>query len=244
MNVSSSLDPVAEDLRLRRARFADVVDWVFDLDNTLYPASTDLFAQVNARIRAYVSTTLGVTPDEARRIQRDYYERYGTTLRGLMHEHAMEPDGFLDYVHDIDHSVVAPDPALVAAIRRLPGRRFVLTNGTRRHAEKVMARVGLDGLFDAIFDIVDAGLLPKPHAETYGRFFAREGIDPATAAMFEDLSRNLEVPHASGMATVLVVPPPEEGDPRESWEKQGTDAPFVDWVTDDLAGFLAELPGR
>ncbi len=241
MNVHPVHDPLLEDLRERRARFAAVTDWVFDLDNTLYPAATDLFAQVNQRIRAYVADHLGVSLDEARRLQRDYYERYGTTLRGLMSEHGLEPDGFLDYVHDIDHSVVAPDPALAAAIRRLPGRRFVLTNGTRRHAEKVMARVGLDGLFDGIFDIVDADLLPKPHAATFERFFARDGVDPARAAMFEDLARNLEVPHDRGMATVLVVPPPGEGDPRELWEKEGVGAPQVDWVTCDLAGFLDEL---
>jgi putative hydrolase of the HAD superfamily len=241
MNVVSSTDPFVADRTLRRTRFADVVDWVFDLDNTLYPPSTDLFAQVNERIRRYVADHLGVSLDEARRVQRDYYQRYGTTLRGLMIERGLKPDGFLDYVHDIDHSVVAPDPALAAALARLPGRRFVMTNGTRRHAEKVMARVGIGDLFDDVFDIVDAGLLPKPQRPTYERFFARDHVDPARAAMFEDLARNLEVPHAEGMATVLVAAPADRPDRREAWEGEGVDAPWVDWVTHDLAGFLREV---
>lgn len=223
------------------ARFAAVETWVFDLDNTLYPASTDLFAQVDVRIRDYVVKLIGATPDEAHRLQKDYYRRYGTTLRGLMIEHGISPDGFLEYVHDIDHSVVAPDPRLGAAIERLPGRRFIMTNGTRRHAAAVADRLGITEHFEDVFDIVAADLLPKPHRETYEKFFAEAGIDPTRAAMFEDLSRNLEVPDALGMATVLVVPSGIETVVRESWEFDGRDAPHVQWVTDDLARFLERV---
>ena len=236
--------PAADTLEARaarRERFARVDEWIFDLDNTLYPAHTDLFSQVDDKIRAYVSLLLGSTADEAHRIQKDYYRRYGTTLRGLMIEHGITPDGFLEYVHDIDHSRVEPDPALGAAIERLPGRKFIMTNGTRKHAEKVAARLGITHHFTDIFDIVAADLLPKPHRETYDKFLLGAGIVPARAAMFEDLSRNLAVPHALAMATVLVVPEGAREVLRESWELEGRDESHVDWVTDDLAGFLAGL---
>ena len=227
-----------EALAARRARFARVDEWVFDLDNTLYPAHTDLFAQVDEKIRDFVQKLLGSTPDEAQRLQKDYYRRYGTTLRGLMIEHGITPDDFLEYVHDIDHSVVEPDPALGRAIERLPGRKFIMTNGTRKHAEKVAARLGITHHFTDIFDIVAAGLLPKPHRETYDAFLAGAGIAPARAAMFEDLSRNLAVPHALGMATVLVVPHGAREVLREAWELEGREDGHVDWLTDDLAAFL------
>lgn len=228
-------------LAARRARFGRVDEWVFDLDNTLYPAHTDLFAQVDVKIRDYVQRLLGSSPEEAQRLQKDYYRRYGTTLRGLMIEHGITPDGFLEYVHDIDHSVVEADPALGAAIARLPGRKFIMTNGTRKHAEAVAARLGITRHFTDIFDIVAADLLPKPHRETYDAFLAGAGIEPTRAAMFEDLARNLAAPHALGMATVLVVPHGAREVLRESWELEGRDESHVDWVTDDLAGFLAGL---
>lgn len=230
--------PHAFDVDALRQRFAEVDTWVFDLDNTLYPPATDLFAQVDVRIRDYVSRLLGAPPDEAYRLQKDWYRRYGTTLRGLMIEHAIAPDDFLAYVHDIDHSVVTPDPVLGAAIARLPGRRFIMTNGTRAHAAAVADRLGITQHFDDVFDIVSADLLPKPHRATYEKFVAEAGFDPRRAAMFEDLSRNLEVPDALGMATVLVVPNGDETVVREAWEVDGRDAPHVHWVTDDLAGFL------
>ena len=219
-------------------RFAAVDAWVFDLDNTLYPRHVNLFAQVDQRIRDYVQRLLNIAPEEAQRVQKDYYRRYGTTLRGLMEEHRISPDDFLEYVHDIDHSVVGPDPRLAASIGRLPGRKFILTNGSRAHAEKVAARLGITGHFDDIFDIVSSQLLPKPNRETYDRFVATTGLDPSRAAMFEDLARNLVVPRALGMATVLVVPHGTREVFTEDWEAEGRDEPHVEYVTDDLAGFL------
>ncbi len=219
-------------------RFAVVDAWIFDLDNTLYPRETNLFGQVDKRIREYVGRLLDIPPDEAHRVQKDYYRRYGTTLRGLMVEHGIAPDDFLEYVHDIDHSVVKADPRLAAAIDRLPGRRFILTNGSRAHAEKVAARLGVPNHFEEIFDIVRLELLPKPNRATYDRFVERTGVDPKRAAMFEDLARNLEVPSELGMATVLVVPPGTRAVFTEDWEMEGRDAPHVGFVTDDLAGFI------
>lgn len=225
------------------ARFASVDAWVFDLDNTLYPRHTNLFVQVDRRIREFVGRLLDIGPDEAHRVQKDYYQRYGTTLRGLMEEHGIAPDDFLEYVHDIDHSVVMPDPRLADAIERLPGRKFILTNGSRAHADKVAARLGIPDHFEEIFDIVSSELLPKPNRATYDRFIAATGVDPTRAAMFEDLARNLEVPKALGMATVLVAPHGTREVLTEDWELQGRDAPHVEFVTDDLAGFLEAVLG-
>jgi putative hydrolase of the HAD superfamily len=218
--------------------FASVETWVFDLDNTLYPHHVNLWQQVDKNIRDYIAGYLGITAEEAFRLQKDYYKRYGTTMRGMMTEHGMKPDDYLDFVHQIDHSPLTPNPALGEAIERLPGRKLILTNGTRRHAEAVMRRLEIDRHFEDVFDIAAADLDPKPLPQVYDRFLARHGVDPAKAAMFEDLARNLEVPHALGMVTVLVVPEGTREVLREDWELSGRDAPHVDHVTDDLVGFL------
>jgi putative hydrolase of the HAD superfamily len=218
--------------------FKRVTIWVFDLDNTLYPHHLNLWHQVDVRIRDYIVGLLKVTHDEAFRLQKDYYKRYGTTLRGLMKEHGLEPDEFLEIVHQIDYSPLAPNPALGAAIEELPGRKLILTNGTRNHADEVLRRLGIDKHFEDIFDIKSAELEPKPNAAVYERFLARHKVDPRQAVLFEDLARNLEVPHALGMTTVLVVPQGARVVLREDWELTGRDAPHVDHVTDDLSGFL------
>jgi putative hydrolase of the HAD superfamily len=220
--------------------FGHVETWVFDLDNTLYPHHL-LWQQVDDRIRAYVAEFLKVTADEAFRVQKDYYKRYGTTMRGLMTEHGLDPDAYLDYVHKIDHSPLEPNPALGDALEKLPGRKLILTNGTVAHADAVLKRLEIDKHFEDVFDIVAAELEPKPKAVTYERFLKRHGVDPRKAAMFEDLSRNLEVPHTLGMTTVLVVPSGQREVFREEWELEGRGDPHVDHVTDDLASFLAKV---
>src|SRR3954452_16259178 len=219
--------------------FAHVETWVFDLDNTLYPRHLNLWQQVDDRIRAYIADFLKVSPDEAFRVQKDYYKRYGTSMRGMMTEHGMNPDDYLAYVHRIDHSPLEPNPKLGAAIESLPGRKLVLTNGTRKHADAVMRRLEIHAHFEDVFDIIAADLEPKPQPQTYDKFLKAHGVDPQRAAMFEDLSRNLAVPHALGMTTVLVVPEGSREVLREAWEMEGRDAAHVDHVTDDLAGFLA-----
>ncbi len=223
------------------SHFARINAWVFDLDNTLYPRHINLFQQVDARIRTYVGRVLSLPPEEAQRVQKDYYRRYGTTLRGLMEEHGIQPDDFLEYVHDIDHSPVEPDPRLAAAIGALPGRKFILTNGSRAHAEKVAGRLGVTAHFEDIFDIVRSQLLPKPNRETYDRFLATTGVEAKRAAMFEDLARNLVEPQALGMTTVLVVPSGTREVFSEDWEMQGHDARHIDFLTDDLTAFLEKV---
>src|ERR1700677_5295134 len=144
--------------------FDKVETWVFDLDNTLYPHHLNLWQQVDVRIRDYLADFLKVTHDEAFRVQKDYYRRYGTSLRGLMEEHGLDPDEFLEMVHEIDHSLLTPNPELGAAISRLAGRKLILTNGTRRHAETVIGRLEIFEHFEAVFDIAAAEPQPKPRA--------------------------------------------------------------------------------
>ena len=221
--------------------FDHVDTWVFDVDNTLYPHHVNLWHQVDDRIRDYIADFLKIGNDEAFRLQKDYYKRYGTSMRGLMTEHGMKPDDFLEFVHQIDHSLLEPNPALGDAIERLAGRKLILTNGTRGHAAAVLARLGLEAHFEDVFDIVAAELEPKPSALAYERFLKAHGVDAGRAAMFEDLARNLAVPHALGMTTVLIVPAHTREVFRESWELEGRDDPHIDHVTDDLTGFLEKL---
>ena len=218
--------------------FDQVETWVFDLDNTLYPHHLNLWQQVDERIRLYIERLLKLPKDDAFRLQKDYYRRYGTTLRGLMLEHGLQPDDFLDFVHEIDHSPLQPDPQLGAAIEKLPGRKLILTNGTRKHADAVMRRLAIDEHFEDVFDIEAAELEPKPSPKTYERFLARHGVDPNKTAMFEDLARNLATPYSLGMTTVLVIPQGTREVLREDWEFEGRDDDHVDYVTDDLTGFL------
>jgi putative hydrolase of the HAD superfamily len=213
-----------------RTDFAHVEAWVFDLDNTLYPADIRLFDQIERRMTDYVMRTLAVDEPEADRLRRHYWETHGTTLAGLMREHGIDPVPYLAEVHDIDLSAVLPHDALRAAIARLPGRKVVYPNGSREHARRVTAAVGLDGAFDRLYGFEDAAYVPKPEAAAFAQVFGRDGLDPRRGAMFEDDQRNLAVPHALGMRTVLVGPLPR-GD--------GAAHPHVHHATDDLVAFLA-----
>ncbi len=224
-------------------RFAHVRDWVFDLDNTLYPQQSNLFSQIDVKMTSYVATLLKLPREEARALQKDLYKEYGTTLHGLMKRHAIDPDDFLQKVHDIDYSWLTPDPALGTAIEALPGRKFIFTNGNRGHAERAARQLGILDHFDDIFDIVAAGLVPKPDASTYDRFVALHEIAGGNAVMFEDLARNLVVPKALGMTTVLVVPRNFESTFSEVWERDPEYTDAVDFVTDDLTAFL-DIVGR
>jgi putative hydrolase of the HAD superfamily len=221
--------------------FDYVETWVFDLDNTLYPHHLNLWQQVDERIRAFVANFLKISKDDAFKLQKDYYKRYGTTMRGLMAEHGLQPDDYLEYVHQIDHSPLVPNPELGAALERLPGRKLILTNGTRKHAEAVMHRLEIHHHFEDVFDIAAADLDPKPLPQVYERFLKRHDVDPRKSAMFEDLSRNLTVPHALGMITVLVVPEGQRVVLREAWELEGQDAPHVDYVTENIAYFIEKI---
>jgi len=211
-----------------RAHFDHVTTWVFDLDHTLYPPHMALFDQINVKMTAYVMEALGVDRAEADRLRHRYWREHGTTLAGLMDLHGVDPGPYLEEVHEIDFSVLSPDPDLAARIRALPGRRIIYTNGTAPYAEKVIAARGLAGLFDAIYGVEHAGLRPKPERRAFEAVFARDGLDPTRAAMFEDDIRNLAAPHEMGLRTVHVAPEPEP-------------AAHVHHHTDDLTGFLTRL---
>lgn len=226
------------------ARFTHVRDWVFDLDNTLYPHHSNLFSQIDVKMTAYVSELLQLSREDARKLQKELYLEFGTTLNGLMERHGIDPDDFLEKVHDIDYSWLAPDPSLGEAIKALPGRKFIFTNGDRGHAERTARQLGILEQFDDIFDIVAAGLTPKPARATYDRFVDLHRVVGPNAVMFEDLARNLAVPKALGMTTVLIVPHNFEPTFSEIWERDPTFEDDVDFVTDDLAAFLRRIAGR
>jgi putative hydrolase of the HAD superfamily len=209
------------------ADLSHVETWIFDLDNTLYPQRSGLFDLIDERMTAYIAAELKLDPIEAHRLQKSYFHSHGTTLSGLMAQHGFEPAAFLDYVHEIDLSRLVPDPALDHALGRLPGRCIVYTNGSQRHAERVLERLGIARHFAAIHDIAASGYCPKPHRVAYEGLIARHRIRPPRAAMFEDIARNLETPHALGMTTILVADAP-------------SNAAHVHHTTQDLGGFLAK----
>lgn len=211
-----------------KPHFAHVRTWVFDLDNTLYPPSARLFDQIEVRMTDWVMSALGVDRAEADRLRSHYWQTYGTTLAGLMAEHQVDPTPYLVDVHDISFHPLIPDPVLARAIAGLPGRKIIYTNGSAPYAKNVIAARGLHGVFDAVYGVEHAGFRPKPDRAAFEAVFAADGVDPATAAMFEDDPRNLAAPHAMGMRTVLVAPQPDH-------------APHIEYYTDDLAGFLARL---
>lgn len=225
------------------ADLSHIDSWVFDLDNTLYPATCDLFAGIDEKIRAYVARALSLPPIEAHAVQKRLYAQYGTTLNGLMTEHGLDPDGFLDFVHDIDLSPLDGVPDLAPALAALPGKRYIFTNGSLNHAERVMDRLNISHLFNDVIDIRASRFTPKHIATAYDSFLARTGVDPSSAVMFEDLARNLEPAHALGFTTVLVRSAKDwSGEPAEARPAGPEDHPaHVHHVADDLGTFLAAL---
>jgi putative hydrolase of the HAD superfamily len=225
-----------------RARFGHVTTWVFDLDNTLYPPDSGIWLKIDERITLFLVELFGIDGQSARALHKHYYSRHGTTLCGLAQEHVDLTERFLEFVHDIDRSVLEPDPLLAREIERLPGRKLIFTNGSRSHAILTARQLGLDGLFEEVFDIVAAELTPKPAEGAYDLFCQRCGVDPRTAAMFEDVARNLAAPKAKGMTTTLVTTKAGRADHRDAHDRaiSGADD-VVDFVTDDLSEFLARL---
>jgi putative hydrolase of the HAD superfamily len=221
--------------------FDHVEAWVFDLDNTLYPADCNLFAQIDRRMGEFIANAFGIPLAEAQALREAYYYEHGTTLAGLVRLHDVPPDDFLDYVHDIDLGALTPCPALAAALGALPGRKFIFTNGSRKHAEAVVEKLGVAGQFVDIFDIHALGYIhPKPKREAYERFVGAHAVVPHNAAMFDDLPHNLETAHAIGMTTVLVhgLTPHPEHQAMTGW----TELPaHIHHRTERLPAFLAAV---
>lgn len=211
----------------------DADTWIFDLDNTLYPATCNLFDQVDKKMGAFISAYLDIDPAEARVIQKRYFREHGTTLNGMMTHHGMDPAEFLAYVHDIDYSPVQRNEDLVHAVQRLPGRKVIFTNGTVAHAKSVLDRLGIHDEFEVFFDIVASDYVPKPNPAPYDKLLAAHDIDPKRAVMLEDIARNLEHPAALGMMTVWVRTD-------HDWSHDGTgEGDHIHHVTDDLAEWLS-----
>lgn len=208
-------------------------DWIFDLDNTLYSETCNLFSQVDIRIKSFVADFLGLPPDEAYKLQKQYFAQYGTTLRGLMERHDVDPAAYLDHVHDIDLDVVPPAPALDRALEALRGRKIIFTNADLGHARRVMERLGISRHFEAVYDIVACDYVPKPDPSVYQALVARFGLDPQHTVMVEDMARNLKPAADLGMTTVWVR---NDND----WGRAGSDAQHVHHITDDLADWLSQ----
>ncbi len=212
--------------------------WVFDLDNTLYnPRRSDLMPQMHVRMQEFIMREFNVDLDEADRRRQFYFERYGTTLRGLMDHHGMSPERFLPYCHELDLSGIGHDKPLDAALAALPGRKLVYTNATHAHAAAVLERLGVAQHFEGVFDIADADYMPKPHIQSYDIFLRRFGVRPERAAMFEDTAKNLKPAHDLGMRTVWMR------NDRPSAQPEPDDTAHIHHVADELAEFIGEIVG-
>jgi putative hydrolase of the HAD superfamily len=214
------MTPAGADLR-------HVEVWLFDLDNTLYPLENDFMRLIEARMTAFVARELKLPRDEAWALQKRYLHEHGTTLAGLMANHGIDPEKFLDEVHDVSLDALAPDPELHASLMRLPGRRLVFTNGDARHAKRVLERLGIAEAFEAVFHIAAAGYVPKPNPATFARMIEAHAIDPSRTCFFEDSEKNLAPAASLGMTTVLVGP-----------HAAASDAAFVRYRTASLSAFL------
>ncbi|MBX7249485.1 MAG: pyrimidine 5'-nucleotidase [Caulobacteraceae bacterium] len=186
-----------------------VEEWVFDLDNTLYPIECEYMLLIEGRMTDFVMRQTRLDREAARALQKSYYHEHGTTLAGLMANHGVDPQAFLDEVHEVSMDRLTPDPDLRAAVERLPGRRLVFTNGGSRHAARVLRRLQLDDLFEAVFHLEAADFVPKPNRATYESLISRHGVDPRRAAFFEDSEKNLKPAFDLGMTTVMVGPKAE-----------------------------------
>jgi putative hydrolase of the HAD superfamily len=211
-------------------------NWIFDLDNTLYPASADLFGLIDQRMTEFIQQLLGLEWNEARALQKDYFHNHGTTLSGLMAEHGVDPHRFLAYVHDIEMTVLQEDRRLVEAIARLPGRKLIFTNGDADYANRVLDKLGLHQSFEAIHDIHACAYQPKPQPEAYRSMAEAFALDPKESLFVEDMARNLKPAKAIGMTTVWVNNGSEQG-------REPDDRAYVDYEVADLGAWLHEILG-
>jgi len=214
--------------------FNSIRYWIFDLDNTLYSGKTKVFEQVDKRMSKYISNKLNISVEEAKKIQKNYFYKYNTTLNGMIKNHKIDPDEFLEFVHDINIDFLQKDPALSEEIEKLDGKKIIFTNGSRKHAINVSKQIGIDQLFDDIFDIVDADFIPKPLLKPYKKLVEKHKIDPKLCVLVEDIARNLKPAYEMGMKTVWI-----END--EPWANKFSDSEFVNYRTNNLSEFLKKI---
>ena len=214
--------------------FNSIRCWIFDLDNTLYSGKTKVFEQVDKKMSKYISDKLNISTEEAKKIQKNYFHKYNTTLNGMIKNHKIDPDEFLDFVHDIDIDFLQKDLELEKEIKKLDGKKIIFTNGSKKHAVNVTKRLGVDQYFDDIFDIVESDFIPKPAIEPYKKLVEKHKIDPNLCVFVEDIARNLKPAYEMGMKTVWI-----END--EPWAKKFSDTYFVNFKTNNLSEFLKKI---
>ena len=208
--------------------------WIFDLDNTLYSGKTKVFEQVDKKMSKYISEKLNITIEEARKIQKNYFHEYNTTLNGMIKNHKIDANEFLEFVHDIDIDFLKKDLELQKELLKLKGKKIIFTNGSRKHALNVTQKIGIDQCFDDIFDIVDSNFVPKPAIEPYNELVKKHKIDPKSCLFVEDIARNLKPAYEMGMKTVWI-----END--EPWASKFSDGDFVNFRTNNLSEFLRKI---
>ena len=208
--------------------------WLFDLDNTLYSGDTKVFDQVDKKMSKFIAGKLNVSIEEAKKIQKNYFHEYNTTLNGMIKNHDIDANEFLEFVHDVDLSFLKKDAFLENQINKLNGKKIIFTNGSKAHAANVTAKIGIDKLFDGVFDIVDSNFYPKPSIEPYKKIIENFKIEPQYCIFFEDIARNLKPAHELGMKTVWI-----END--EPWAAKYSDSDFINYKTKNLANFLKEI---
>ena len=208
--------------------------WIFDLDNTLYSGKTKVFEQVDKKMSKYISDKLNVSIEEARKIQKNYFYQYNITLNGMIKNHKIDPSEFLEFVHDINIDFLKKDPDLAKEIEKLNGKKIIFTNGSRKHALNVTKKIGIDQLFDDIFDIVDCNFIPKPSIEPYKKLVEKHKIDPKLCVFVEDIARNLKPAYEMGMKTIWI-----END--EPWASKFSDSEFINYKTNNLSEFLKKI---
>ena len=207
--------------------------WIFDLDNTLYPSSTNLFSKIDKLMASYITKNLNVSNEEAIEIKNDYFKKHGTTLNGLMKNHNIDPHQFLEFVHNIDYSFLKKNEKLNKEIKNLPGKKKIFTNGSKKHAKNVVSNLQLDENLFSIFDIVDCDFIPKPEKLPYERLIEKYDIIPEESIFFEDIARNLKPAHDLGMKTGWVIND-------DNWAKEGHDEEHVHFKINQLDHFLEQ----
>tara|TARA_B110000881_G_C18379022_1_gene415120 strand:+ start:111 stop:776 length:666 start_codon:yes stop_codon:yes gene_type:complete len=208
--------------------------WLFDLDNTLYSGDTKVFDQVDKKMSKFISDKLNVSIEEAKKIQKNYFHEYNTTLNGMIKNHEIDADEFLEFVHNVDLGFLKPNKPLETELTKLIGKKFIFTNGSKAHVANVTKKIGIERLFDGVFDIVESNFIPKPSIEPYKKIIEKFKIEPEYCIFIEDIARNLKPAHELGMKTVWIKN-------NEPWAAEFSDSDFIDYRTGDLAKFLKEI---